>query len=264
MLILPGIIYSCLSPLMLGFAAIGLWLMYFAYRYNLLFVYTTQVDTLGLVYPRALKHLSVGLYIAEITLIGLFAVSEAIGPAILMVIFTIGSILFHLSLNSALGPLLQTLPRSLEVEEEHLMQREANTIRNETSRGMKSIKGHDGDLIQGTALPAPHKKPNMITKWLRPDKYSDYHTLRRLVPRDFVTIEYASEVEASAYYNPAVAAEAPTLWVPRDPMGVSRQEVAHTGKVIPISDEDASFDEKGKLFWDPNVRPPIYQEKVYY
>ncbi|KAI9796523.1 MAG: hypothetical protein M1825_000611, partial [Sarcosagium campestre] len=42
------ITYSCIAPLMLGFATVGLWLIYFMYRYNLLFVYNANIDTKGL------------------------------------------------------------------------------------------------------------------------------------------------------------------------------------------------------------------------
>lgn len=111
---------------------------------------------------------------------------------------------------------------------------------------------------------AVHKKPNMFAKWLRPDKYTDYATMRRLVPKD-VGIDYPADAEDKAYFNPAVTNTTPLLWVPRDPMGVSRQEVAATSTVIPITDEGAYLDEKNKVVWDAeNGRPPIYQEKIYY
>ncbi|KAI9795782.1 MAG: hypothetical protein M1825_001077, partial [Sarcosagium campestre] len=54
------------------------------------------------------------------------------------------------------------------------------------------------------------------------------------------------------------------LWIPRDAAGVSRQEVRHTSKVIPITDEGASLDEKNKIITNQEVAPPIYQDKVYY
>lgn len=62
-----AICYAAIAPLVLGFAAIGLLLFYFAYRYNLLFVSNAVIDTKGLVYPRALQHLFVGLYVAEVS-----------------------------------------------------------------------------------------------------------------------------------------------------------------------------------------------------
>jgi len=98
-----------------------------------LFVYDTDADTKGLLYPRALQHIFVGLYIAQICLIGLFAIAigtskGAIGPLVLMILLVVVTALFHVSLNSALDPLLKYLPKTLDAEERKLAaaQREAS------------------------------------------------------------------------------------------------------------------------------------------
>lgn len=265
-----AITYSVIAPLMLGFAAIGLYLLYLATRYNLLFVYNAKIDTKGLVYPRALQQITVGIYLSIVCMIGLFGVSQAAGPAVLMVLFLVGSILFHVSLNGAINPLLNTLPQSLDVEEEALLALEDGTT--------NGVGGHDGKHGVGSATngaesttsagkglpPPPHKKPNFIVKWLFPTVYTDYFTLRRLVPRDFADINYPPEIERNAFYNPAVASRTPLLWIPRDEMGISSQEIAHTSRVIPMSDEGAFLDEKGNVKFNEEERPPIYEEKVYY
>lgn len=113
-----AIVYAVIAPLCLGFSTIGMSLFYFAWRYNVLFVTDTDIDTRGLIYPRAIKQLFVGVYLSEFCLIGLFGASVAIGPLVLMVIFTIFTILFHISLSSALNPVLYNLPQSLMAEEE--------------------------------------------------------------------------------------------------------------------------------------------------
>ncbi|OJD16556.1 hypothetical protein AJ78_03293 [Emergomyces pasteurianus Ep9510] len=112
-----AITYSCIAPLILGFSSFGLYLVYQAYRYNLLFVYDSDVDTKGLIYPRALQQILTGIYLASVCMIGLFAIRGAIGPLILMVFFIIFMILAHISLNDALRPLLTALPRTLEQAE---------------------------------------------------------------------------------------------------------------------------------------------------
>ncbi len=187
-----------------------------------------------------------------------------------MVIFLVFVVLFHMSLNTALEPLLKFLPKSLEAEEQSLLAAEDGVLAPNSSgtekgshvasNGMSSTDSPRKDLG-----PAPHKKPNLITKFLRPDIYTDYHTLRRLVPRGFADIVYDPVTERDAYYHPSISSQTPLLWIPRDSMGVSRQECHHSGRVIPISDEGAGFDEKGKLTWDTETaRPPIWQEKIYY
>lgn len=263
-----AICYAAIAPLVLGFAAIGLFLFYFAYRYNLLFVSNAVIDTKGLVYPRALQHLFVGLYVAEVCLIGLFAIATgssigALGPLILMIVFLIFTALYQLSLNAAMGPLLTYLPKSLDAEEQRLL-------------SLDNGVAEEGDYAEGSAkeartmngaqevAPAPHKKPNFFVKWLRPDIYTDYETMRRMVPKD-IAVHYTQQAEDTAFFNPSIVSETPLLWIPRDPMGISRQEVHDTSRVIPITDDGAYLDEKNKVCWDAEGgRPPIYEEKIYY
>lgn len=242
--------------------------MYLANRYNLLFVFNANIDTKGLVYPRALQQTTTGAYIGMFCLVGLFAIKAAIGPLILMIAFIIFIILFHLSLNSAIEPLLHYLPKSLQAEEEALLALEdgpSNGTHNKEGAHVAAM-AIDSPPSTGKGLgPAPHKKPNMITKWLKPDKFTDYQTLRRLVPRGFADIAYDPIVERNAYYHPAISSPTPLLWIPRDPMGISRQECRHSSKVIPMTDDGASLDDKNNMTWDhEEARPPIYQEKIYY
>jgi len=278
-LFIIAICYAAIAPLVLGFAAIGLFLFYFAYRYNLLFVSNATIDTKGLLYPRALGHLFIGLYVAEVCLIGLFAIATgtsvgALGPLILMIVFLIFTALYHVSLNSALGPLLTYLPKSLDAEERRLLEIEHGRKGDDVLEGDKFAAGekpasgvatsNGKQEVTSSAAPAPHKKPNFFQKWLRPDIYTDYETMRRLVPKE-IAIEYERQVEETAYYNPAITAETPLLWIPRDPVGISRHEIDETKTVIPITDEGAYLDEKNKVCWDAeDGRPPIYQEKIYY
>ncbi|KAF8855365.1 DUF221-domain-containing protein [Acephala macrosclerotiorum] len=254
-----GITYSCIAPLVLGFATIGMSFFYLAYRYNILFVTDSQIDTKGLIYPRALQQLLTGVYIAEICLIGLFAIATTPGPLVCMIIFLIFTVLYHVSLNAALDPLLYNLPKSLEAEEESL-------------RGAAALEAGDSGEVKEknseiSTAPAPHKKPNFLSKFFAPHIYSDYATLRRLVPHNSIDVDqmYEESVAENAYFPPAVVAETPLLWIPRDEAGISRQEVQHSAKVIPITDEGCTLDGKNKLVWDSEAaRPPVWQEKIYY
>lgn len=265
-----GIVYSCIAPLVLGFATIGMFLFYLAFRYNVLFVTDSQIDTKGLIYPRALQQLMTGVYIAEVCLIGLFGIATTPGPLVIMVIFTIFTVLYHFSLNSALDPLLYSLPKSLESEEEALRteyqlsaQQTAASSRDPSESKEKSSTTN-GEV---TVPAASHKKPNLISKFLKPHVFADYATLRRLVPHGSFDIDtlYEKEVADNAYFPPSVTSEVPLLWIPRDEAGVSRQEVLHSGRVIPVTDEGCTLDEKNKLVWDAEgARPPLWTPKVYY
>jgi hypothetical protein len=255
-----GITYSCIAPLMLGFATIGMSFFYLAYRYNILFVTDSQIDTKGLIYPRALQHLLTGVYLSEICLIGLFAIAAAIGPLILMIVFLIFTLLYHIQLNAALDPLLYNLPKTLEIEEESLR---GEVLEAGLGDGV-GLKEKNGNT---TISSPPAKKPSLFAKFFKPQVFADYATLRRLVPHDIVDPDnlYEENVGRNAYYPPSVVSETPLLWIPRDAGGISRQEVAHTSKVIPITDEGCTIDEKNKLVWDQEgARPPLWSEKIYY
>jgi hypothetical protein len=105
-------------------------LIYLVSRYNSLYTLTTTIDTKGQAYGRALQQLTVGVYLSEICLIGLFAIkigegAASIGPMILMVILLITTALFHAVMRRALHPLTRTLPSSLLTKSEESRYSEA-------------------------------------------------------------------------------------------------------------------------------------------
>ena len=271
-----AITYAPVAPLVLGFAVIGLCLYYVAYRYNLLFVQTSAVDTKGVSYAKALNHTLVGCYLGVICLIGLTAIQYAAPALILSIILLVAMILYHMSLNSAMQPLIHYLPRSLEAEEAALLASHNGLALNNGANGVNAYGDQDVEAkpkLEGSyeksvngAVNQHHGKVSIWKRWLRPDIYCNYDAMRKLVPHDFVDIHYTPEQERDAYQHPSVIDTVPLLWIPRDEMGVSRQECLHTNKVTPMTDEGAYFNEKGKIVWnrDSDERPPIYEEKVYY
>jgi len=241
---------------MLAFATIGMSFFYCAYRYNIMFVSDSKIDTKGLIYPRALQQLMTGIYIGEIVYIGMFSISKAFGPIIIMVLFTIFTVLYHMSINAAFDPLLANLPKSIEVEEEELF----------LETGLAS--GQEPSEKNGKPLSVPAtKKPNFLTKFLKPHVHSDYMELRKLVPHGLLDHEnlYDEPTANNAYFPPSVVSPTPLLWIPRDDIGISRQEVSHTARVIPITDEGCTLNEKNKIVWDEEgARPPLWTPKIYY
>ncbi|OLN97358.1 Uncharacterized protein RSN1-like protein 2 [Colletotrichum chlorophyti] len=278
MIAVISITYAIIAPLMLFFSTLGMGLFYLAYRYNILFVTDTKIDTKGLLYPRALKQLFVGVYLAEICMIGLFSVSVAIGPLVLMIIFFIFSILFHLTLSSVLDPLLYTLPRTLQVEEESLSADVDAIDRKDSGRGVSEDQNGDSSNVfkkipnikkfaPGGSDNIVEKQGNIVTRFLKPWIFADYLTLRELVPHDPTSVEemYPGEIQDNAYFPPSVSSQPPLLWIPEDSAGVSKYEIAQTSKIIPITDEGCQLDEKNKLVWDSEgARPPVWDEKIYY
>ncbi|RKF74417.1 Uncharacterized protein RSN1 [Golovinomyces cichoracearum] len=255
-----GITYSCIAPLILGFATIGMSLFYCAYRYNILFVSESSVDTKGLIYPRALQQLLTGVYLAEICLIGLFVISAAIGPIILMVIFLIFTLLYHRCLNAALEPLLQNLPKTLMAREE---------ASNAESIAIESGKNEDSKetISENVADSRAMMKPRLLAKFLAPHIYANYTTFRQMIPHTGLDPNnlYEASVADEAYLPPSVKSEPPLLWIPKDNIGISAEETAETGKIISITDEGASISDENKIVWDPEgSRPPIWRPRIFY
>lgn len=287
--------------------------MYLSFRYNLIYVYDSEIDTKGLLYPRAWKQTLTGVYLAEICLLGLFGLGNAFGPLLLMIILLVFTVLIHLSLNEALGPLLYNLPKTLCVEEMNNQPpadgipptnlNELGVIDVEKygsefefdgpdfsehgEQSSRAIEGAEGAAsFMGKSLtsfviskvkskvdidsyvekvdfwtrwisPDPNIKPNFLIKWLHPEVYADYTILRQMltveVPQDIYSEEYAR----NAYYSPSIIRPTPSLWIPRDPGGISQQEVAHTSKVNPITDEGAWLDEQNRVVIDLDATSPI-------
>src|SRR5262249_1047044 len=112
-----GIIYSVISPLILIFNMITWSLFWVVYRYNLLFVLNFKFDTGGLLFPRAINQLFTGIYVMEVCLIGLFFLVRdsqgrvaCVPHAICMIVATILTGLFQITMNRAFDPLVTYLP----------------------------------------------------------------------------------------------------------------------------------------------------------
>jgi calcium permeable stress-gated cation channel len=228
---------------MLFWATLALGLFYLAHRYNVLFVTDTEIDTRGLFYPRALQHLFFGIYLAEICMVGMFAVSRAPGPATLMAAFLVFTILYHIALNRSLGPLLSSLPRTLYRKEQLI-----RTSQDQASNGSGGQRG------------------NFLTRFFRPWVYADYEALRDIVPQGNTASSYAysEKTLAHAYLPPSVTSTPPVLWIPEDKAGESKHEIDQTKPVIYISDQRCRLDENNRIQWiqwdTEGARPPIWEK----
>ncbi|KAK2746857.1 hypothetical protein FQN57_002899 [Myotisia sp. PD_48] len=270
-----AITYSCIAPLVLGFASLGLYMVYQAYRYNLFYVYYPIVDTKGLVYPRALQQILTGVYLAEVCMIGLFAIRGAIGPMILMGLYTLVTVLAHVSLNDALSPLLTALPRTLNNEDDWatafpLDPEKGSSAAFESMQDIsKEFQPRRQSTLTLTEFTSSHhtlrQKLKIIADWLlRPSIYANYAELRAKIRQD-PGILYDSEISDNAYFPAPVNCPTPLLWIPRDVGGVSQREIELTQEIIPITDDAAHLNEKNKVVWDKiGMKPPIWEEKVFY
>ena len=96
-------------------------LFWVSYRHNYYYVQRVKIDTHGLLFNNALSQLFAGIYILEISLIGLFFLVRDVDDhvictpqAIIMIIVLILTAAFHFVMEQHLSPLYDLLPVSLE------------------------------------------------------------------------------------------------------------------------------------------------------
>lgn len=319
-----GIVYSVISPLILVFNILTFSLFWMVYRYNMLYVNNFRFDTGGLLFPRAINQLFVGLYVMEVCLIGLFflvrdAQNEVacFPQGIIMVIVLGFTVLYQYTLNSAFGPLLTYLPITLEdnaviadekFARENDERRRLNHIVPEEEEGddlnevletrekreqardrlaedieMEEIEQRKQGHHRGrsteraattTTTPAgkkilkhhgtEHSYPNDV------EAQSRHHTTNKPPvqrPELALFANIADEIEdlspeerdhlvAKAFQHEALRAKRPVIWIPRDDLGISDDEIKRTQKFsdnIWISNEYAGLDAKARVVYR---RPP--------
>ncbi|GAB1316928.1 phosphate metabolism protein 7 [Madurella fahalii] len=254
-----AVVYSCIAPLVLGFATIGFSLLYLAYRYNFLYAYGAVVDTKGAAYAKALQQLVTGLYLAEICLIGLFGVGSAkgpvaVGPLAMMVILLVVTIVYHCLLRKRLDKLIEFLPRDLltAIEPQPSTSAANGFVPDspaETSAPSDLEKGHGA----GT-----RRRHSIWKRLVDPEPPELNPHFRRRVP------PYGDEVESTAYLHPGVSSKRSILWLTHDDMGLSEQEMRAAEGIVPVSDTGATFDDRNnvRLTEEGARNAPVWKERT--
>lgn len=261
---LLAISYSCIAPLVLGFATIGFGVIYLAVRYNMFFVLSNNVDTRGYSYAKALQQLMVGVYISEACLLGLFAINTTIGPIVLMAILIFLTAAYHTTMRHALKPLTMYLPESTDGDDQLVLFDTFTNNAYDTSKS--SLPPTQSEATRANPSRTQSKKAALFKKLFDPTKWGSHARAKSLVAGHYDLPSYEDDVKSEAYFNPAITSRPQTLWIPRDNMGISRHEIEMTSKIIPISDELASFNEKGKIIWDHEavLEAPICEKRIDY
>ncbi|RMX82314.1 hypothetical protein D0869_06144 [Hortaea werneckii] len=275
--------YAIIAPLVLGFATVGFGLMYLGFRYNVLFTLGTQIDTKGECYARALKQLITGLYIGEICLIGLFAIGSAsgggglisLGPLIIMVVMLIATVIWQMEMSSALAKHTRILPADLLADEyrDEPMEGEAEKGGFQNGHSKKLGTATSDGLYQVPHAAEPPAPPAGIMgkfkAFVFPTKFASAAVLSKYILSPHLTKPvrpYTEKEREEAYLHPALTAEVPLIWLARDPHGLSRREVdacrREIGEGVEVTDEEAWFNEKGKIEWDQTnpQKAPVWED----
>ena len=226
---LPGIIFSIIAPLIIVFSIVSFSLFWIVFRYNLLYVLISHHDTHGRLYPNALNQLFTGIYVMEICLVGLFLLVRdnqqrlrCIGQAIVMILATGLTVTFQVLLNRAIAPLLQFL--SVVTSDQGLESGYCSRTQHESEKSAQ-VRERSGSLIE-----------------------TQNHSQReqQLCPR-------------VAFKHEALRFQRPVVWIPKDDVGISDDELYQTKKSyaeLSISNDRARLNSDGRLVIEGN--PPNF------
>lgn len=207
-----------------------------------------------------------GVYLAEVCLIGLFAINTAPGPIVLMAFFLGCTAVYHSMMRHALKPLTTYLPDSYNGDDQLNM---FDTTDHKSYDLSKSEGVPPSEVSVAATKKMTAKKASFFGRVFDPKKFKSHEVVKGLLP-NHPAPRYLDEEEDNAYYNPAVTSPVPQLWIVRDEMGISRQEVKDSSQVCHITDEYATFNEKNKVVWtqqEGNVvlaDVPIWEKRVDY
>lgn len=250
--IIIALVYSCISPLVLGFATLGLVLFYFSYRYNLLFVVQPKVESKGKCYTRALQQILTGVYIGELCLIGLFGLRKAKGPSILLILLFFSTIAYNILTNRYLGPLEDHFPdRMLSSDGD---EQEQQALLAGAEEGQADDERDAASRIQqvGREMHLPKQVVDPIARFFEPRIYTSLEAMKQFLQRTAAETdpppEYSEEDIQNAYKNPSLRSKTPKIWLPKDGFGLSKTEIdALAKRGLEATDEGAWVDHKGKV-----------------
>lgn len=245
---LPELIYSVVSSLILLFNILIFDLFLAVQRYNILRVSETDLDTAGLIYPETLNQLFTKLYVMEIYLIGLFALVRddknrvtCSGQVVIMVLVLFSTAFYQIHVNQEYESLFKHLS---------LMLYESSLIA--ISQG-SNVSCETANLIQSnTSLCFRWLKASFEFFWL--PQAAD--SIKSISPSISVETPAATsqkpttKTEEVDLRNDMLLIPSPTIWLPRDDLGLSTNEISKTrkiSKIIPISDQHAKLDNKSRV-----------------
>lgn len=277
--------YSIISPLIIMFACVAFFLVYIAYCYNLSYVFVESADVRGMHYPRALFQTFTGIYIGQICMLGIFVVGRGWGPIVLQAIGLLSTVFCHFHLKEAFDSLLEEVPmdcmRALDgvsdtpsfsgySEYESKVLRARNNIKDNKEDGdeekSNSINSQDVEANEETSHLGHHvplladrdfkklESKNSIIRYFRPDVFLNFRHSKRILPASYNMAPEEKE-NKHAYDPPAISAKCPDVWIPKDKMGLSDIEIEKLKGIVKISNENATFDEKGKIVY--LGKPPV-------
>lgn len=236
----------------------------------LLYTVQPKIDTKGHSYTLALQQILAGVYIAELCLIGLFSLRQATGPTVMVGALLIVTTIFNFVTNRYFAPLEQYLPADIgfEIEDdEQAPLLSAAAAEEGEADALHNAESNIHRLSSRTLVPprlvsplarffAPHvfASHTAMKAWLREDDFDEED-----VP------EYSEEDMKRAYLNPAYTSKTPLIWLAKDDIGASKNEIEENEEAgLKCSDLGAWINSEGELKWsvDNFEEVPVFKKGI--
>ncbi|CAG8642475.1 274_t:CDS:2 [Acaulospora morrowiae] len=239
-----GLVFSSIQPLILPIVTIHFSLYYCSYRYNFIYVYNQLHQSGGLLFPKSVFQFYVGIYIYQLTMIGLMFINTAYIPGVLM------TVLFGLTI-SAVYVMRQNFKHNPHVDFLPVDLMGVIDMNTEQIVGLKNIENLKTGLKTGKV---PLKTSEGSTQ-----EYEITDKAEGETDPDAFHITHTQEDEdksGKAYVHPALVAEQPVVWLPQDSAGVSEEEVnACREEGIKATNQGAILNKKNRVEVDINNIP---------
>lgn len=281
--------YSIISPMILIFSAFAFMFVFIAFSYNISYVHVEGPDVRGLHYPRALFQTFTGIYLGQICLLGMFVVGKGWGPIVLQAIGLGFTVFCHMNLKQSFDKLIKVIPidvmRPLDgisetpsfqgqtdykvkvidkkrhqfhrTETEELLNKAINEENQINDKVKQDMLDDDIEMQQNVSNITPlladrdNKKlesNNLFIQFFRPDVFHNFRHAKKLLPATY-NISPEQTDDPHAYSAPVASAKPMTVWIPKDPMGLSKIEIENAKGAVEMSDENSSFNEKGGIIF---------------
>ncbi|PHH78682.1 hypothetical protein CDD80_6494 [Ophiocordyceps camponoti-rufipedis] len=269
-----GLVYCIIAPLISIFVIITFSLLWVAQRYAMLYVCRFETDTGGVLYPRAINQTFTGLYFMELCMAGLFLIVQdekqkrtCTTHGIVMIVVLALTVLYQVLLNKSFSPLFRYLPITFEDEavlRDEAFQRAQDARfggQREEEGARHDVSGTDGSEAKGRWRLGEHRRRHRRRDLEAQRAIGD--ALYGGVPDDIedLTPDERDVLTRHAFQHYALRARRPTVWIPRDDVGVSDDEIRRTREYsdhIWISNEGTALDSRVGVVYGRN--PPDWSE----
>jgi len=184
----------------------------------------------------------------------------------MMVLLLIATMIFNFTTNYYLSHLEQYLPADMGLESEN---DEQVPLLSSAEEGQADAlrNGESGIERLSNRTHVPKKVITPVAQFLQPHVFASSTAMKAWLREGDYDLEdepeYSEDDLKKAYLNPAYTSKTPIVWLARDSMGVSKNEMKENETAgIKCSDEGAWIDEEGKLKWsvDNFEEVPIFKQ----